>query len=119
LEMDMLLFFLDRLDRTQVWRNGKIGCFDHNAWPQPWRGMTDLPILRDAGWHCEYFGRREELLAKLNAVSHAPEPGCQNMRRLVEAGELPGMERTEFYPPAKRPRAVIADREKYESYFHE
>lgn len=98
LDMDHLLFCFDRVDTTLKWRNGKIGRFNPKMVHQPWRGQTHWPILTDAGWHFEYFGKRDELLLKLAAVSHAPEEGCKNMRRLVEAGELPGMERTAPYP---------------------
>jgi hypothetical protein len=106
LEMDHVLFYFDRVDSTQRWRNGKIGFFHPAMVHQPWRGQTHWPIIPDAGWHFEYFGKRDELLAKLAAVSHAPEEGCQNMRRLVSAGELPGLERTVPYPRERLPLFV-------------
>jgi beta-1,4-mannosyl-glycoprotein beta-1,4-N-acetylglucosaminyltransferase len=104
LEMDMLLFYFDRIDVTQKWHNGKIGRYNPKVSEQPWRGQTNHPILKDSGWHCEFFGGKDHLAAKLRAVSHAPEEGCRNMLRLVESGRLPGIERTEHYPTEKRPK---------------
>ncbi len=106
LEMDMLLFFFNRIDCTQKWTNGKIGWFDPGDEIQPWRGMTGLPILKDAGWHCEYFGSHGDLMAKLRATSHAEEPGAINMRSEILAGALPGIERTAHYPIERCPKLV-------------
>lgn len=117
LDMDHMLFFFDRVDVSQRWTNGKIGYFDRTAPHQPWRGETHWPVLPNAGWHFEYFGRREELMAKLGAVSHAPEPGCQDMRRRVGEGELPGLERTERYPTERLPACVREHSQRFAGQF--
>ncbi len=116
LEMDHMLFYFDRADVTQKWGNAKVQVYDPTG-DQPWRGTEGCPVIRDAGWHFEYFGGRSELMSKLAAVSHAPEPGCQNMRRLVEAGELPGIERTAHYPIERLPRFVRENRARFSDCF--
>ncbi len=117
LDMDHMLFFFDRIDTSQRWTNGKIGFFDRSAPHQPWRGQTHWPVLMNSGWHFEYFGRRDDLLAKLAAVSHAPEPGCQQMRFLVGQGQLPGLERTSSYPEALLPAWVREDPQRFAGQF--
>lgn len=117
LVMDQLLFSFLYVDGSvRGWTNTKIARYDAGAPEQPWRG-TIAPEIPDGGWHCEYFGGQSELLAKLVAVSHAPEPGCQNMKRLVEKGERPGMERAQCYPFALLPAVVRADRQKWARHF--
>jgi beta-1,4-mannosyl-glycoprotein beta-1,4-N-acetylglucosaminyltransferase len=116
LTMDHLLFGFDRVDATQRWRNAKIAWYDPAAFEQPWRG-TVAPEINEGGWHCEYFGGKEKLLAKLNAVSHAPEEGCKNMRRLVEIGQLPGIERTAQYPRELLPAVVQENPGKWDEHF--
>ncbi len=113
LQMAQLLFHWSRVDRTMKWTNGKIGYFNPACTHQPWRGETHWPILENAGWHACYFGGKERLLSKLSATSHAPEPGCQNMRRLVEANEMPGIERTDFYPREMLPKCVSEDKNSF------
>lgn len=103
LEMDHLLYYFDRMDRTQKWRNGKIGFYNRNAASQPWRGETHWPIMQDAGWHFEYCGGRGKLVEKLDGVSHAPEPACREHRNRVADGEMPASERTDFYPADRLP----------------
>lgn len=119
LEMDHLLFYFDRIDSTQKWRNGKIGHYNPDAREQPWRGQTHWPVMADAGWHFEFFGGRETLLAKLDAVSHAPEPDCMANRERVNLGELPGLERTAPYPVNKLPRCVVENRARYANSFYQ
>jgi hypothetical protein len=53
------------------------------------------------------MGARESLLAKLDAISHAPEEGCQAMRAGVAAGKLPGLEQTVGYPMRRLPEFVL------------
>lgn len=116
LELDVLLFGFDRLDFTQTWRKASIAKFRPTS-RQLGRGELDHPVIKDAGWHLEYFGQRDELMAKLHATSHAPEPGAHNMRRLVQEGQLPGIERTVFYPASMLPTVVQADRAKFARHF--
>lgn len=78
---------------------------------------TYCPSIPDGGWHFEYFGKRETLLEKLAAFSHAGEPGCENFRMKVEAGALPGLERTTGYPVEKLPRFVRENRERWAGSF--
>jgi hypothetical protein len=116
LDMDVLLFGFDRVDFTQVWRKASISRFDRRP-RQVGRGEEGHPVIPNAGWHLEYFGRGVELMDKLHATSHAPEPGAQNMRRLVDAGELPGMERTARYPSGLLPNDVILNPQRYARHF--
>ncbi len=97
IEMHQLLFDFTLRDASRNWTNSKIGIY-HPDDPPLWRGTEGLAVLRDAGWHCEFFGGRDVLLEKLDAVSHAPEIGCENMRAGVRAGERPGVERCQPYP---------------------
>lgn len=119
-EMDQLLFFFDRIDTTIRWTNVKV--WRPRLLPKghetPWRG-TVCETIPDAGWHFEYFGRRDVLLEKLHAVSHAPDEGCVNMRRKVEAGELPGIERTVPYQFDKLPSTVLANLERWAPQFRD
>lgn len=116
-EQDFLMYYFDRVDWGLPWHNVKIGKYDKNANPQPWRGQTHHPFIKDGGWHFEFFGKREELLAKLNATSHAPEPGSAEMRRQVSLGECPGLERSSPYPFEKLPEFVKLNRERFENSF--
>jgi hypothetical protein len=105
LEMDHLLYDFGNLSTKHKWTNAKIGWYRPDADPQPWRGMTGLPVITGAGWHCESFGGRERILTKTAAFSHAPEQGCIDYRARVAAGELPGMEDTAPYPFNLWPRS--------------
>ena len=117
IEMDQLLFFFDRVDpRDTPWTNGKIEFLNPSRSGCPNR-VEPAPALPDAGWHFEYFGDRSTLLAKLNATSHAPEPGAVDMRAKVETGQLPGIERTVAYPEEKIPKYVRENRGRFASYF--
>jgi len=115
LEMVQLLFYFDRIDPSLKWTNVKIWRPKAGE-DSPWRG-TYCPSIPDAGWHFEYFGKRDVLLAKLDAFSHAGEPGCQNFRRGVEAGELPGIERTVGYPEERLPHFVRANKVRFAEQF--
>lgn len=103
LDCDHLIYFADRIRPDIRDTNPKIGFFDRHCDHQPWRGETHWPILDDAGWHFEYMGSRENLLAKLEAISHAPEEGCKSMREAIARGEWPGFDRTVRYPPSALP----------------
>lgn len=114
---DQLLYYFDRHDPTLRWRNVNIHYFDKAAPHNPWRGETHHPIMEDGGWHFEYFGARDHLVAKLDAISHAPEPGCIVHRNRVADGERPGIERTVAYPFEKLPITVQANAGFYGHYF--
>lgn len=117
LEMDHVNFYFNRHREDVKDQNGKIAYFDKNREHQPWRGETQWPILKDAGWHFEYFGQREILLAKLAATSHASEPGGLEMHRQVGLGERPGMEKSVTYPMEKLPLYVQQNPERYADSF--
>lgn len=117
LDMDQLLYFFDRVDPSLRWTNGKIGRYNPTTNPQPWRGQTHWPILPDAGWHFEYFGSRETLVDKMNAVSHAPELPCIENRKQMERGERPGFEKTMPYDLTRLPAYVANNREWFKSSF--
>lgn len=117
LDMDVLLFGFDRLDLQERWRKATISRWHPGIQRQPGRGETGHPVLEDAGWHLEYFGRDLELGAKMLATSHAPEVGAEDMRRRLAAGELPGIERTVRYPDALLPRDVQLHRGRYARHF--
>lgn len=118
LEMDHLIYFFDRHRPDIKDRNGKIAYFDKSREHQPWRGETQWPVLDNAGWHFEYFGTTETLLAKLGATSHAIEEGSKSMSREVAAGFLPGLEQAAEYPLEKLPEYVLANGEKYDRSFY-
>lgn len=115
MEMAQLLFFFDRFEPSVKWSNVKIWRFKKGE-DMPWRG-TYCPSLTDAGWHFEYFGKRETLLEKLAAFSHAGEPGCEDFRAKVVTGKLPGIERTVPYPAELLPRYVRENRERFAGQF--
>lgn len=116
-DMDFVIFYFDRLDPTQRGTTAKIGKFDRTAAWHPWRGETHHPVIPDAGWHFDYFGGREHLLAKLGAFSHGPEEGGMAMARQVEAGNQPGLERTVPYPTDKLPQFVNQNRARFAHHF--
>ena len=103
LDLDHLIYFADRIRPDIRDLNPKIGYFDRDCYHQPWRGQTHWPVLDDAGWHFEYMGSRENLMAKLEAISHAPEEGCQAMRAAIARGDYPGFNRTVPYPRSALP----------------
>lgn len=115
LEMAQMLFYFDRVDPTITWKNVKIWRPKPGE-ERPWR-MTVCPAIPDAGWHFEYFGRRELLMQKLAAFSHAGEPGCVSFIKGLEAGRLPGLERTAYYPIDLLPRFVRDNRERFAANF--
>lgn len=102
--VDMLLFYFDRIDTTISWHYPKITRVRNF---RPARSMPDIPVIHDAGWHFEYTGGKDLLLAKLNATSHGIEPGPRDMWQRVYRGELPGIERTSPYDINKLPRCVL------------
>lgn len=116
--MEHILFYFDCVDGTSFWTNAKIGRYDPKATTQPWRGMDNLLLINHGGWHFEYFGGREHLLDKLGAVSHAPEPGCQDMTRRVKEGERPGLERCHPYPLDLLPGTVRDNPRRWASQFY-
>ncbi len=113
LDLDHLIYYFDRIRPDIRDLNPKIGFFDRACDHQPWRGETHWPILPVAGWHFEYMGARESLLAKLEAISHAPEEGCQAMRAAVAEGKLPGIEKTVGYPLRRLPEYVLKNPSRY------
>lgn len=121
-DMDFLIFFLDRMDPTQRAQQGggttaKIHKYDRHAPWHPWRGEFHHPWIPESGWHMEYQGGRDHLLAKLAAFSHGDEPGGRAMRLGVEAGALPGLERSVPYPFESLPRHVRENRDRFSRYF--
>ena len=117
LDMDQLIFFFDRLDTRYRCTEAKIGRWDPSCTMQPWRGETFWPVLEDAGWHFEFFGDRETLMAKLWATSHATEEGGAMMRAEIERGDLPGLEKAVPYPAWKLPAFVRENRTRFEASF--
>ncbi len=111
LGMDYLMFDFSHQFPGRVWSNGKIGFYDKEQ-PQLWRGSEGLPVLVDAGWHCEFFGGLEAVTLKCNSTSHAIEPQSAPFRKAIEAGERPGIEDCIDYPLERWP--VLA-REKWEA----
>lgn len=107
-DLDRLTYFFDRFDVNDRPTASRIGHYDPHQRPQPWRGMVDIPTLKDAGWHCQYFtfGDTEHLMKKLYATSHAGEDGAHIMREAVAAGKFPGIEGTVHYPTKLLPRFV-------------
>ncbi len=118
-DLDRLLYFFDRFDFNDRPTASRIARFDRDAGRQPWRGMVDLPVVKDAGWHFQYFqfGRKEHLLDKLRATSHAVEPGSHIMQGQVDAGEFPGIDRAVRYPDAMLPSFVADNRARFSSAF--
>lgn len=101
--MDMLLFYFDRLD-SHAWPYPKITRIkDH----RPTRHAPELPVIQNAGWHFEYMGGKDLLLAKINATSHSAEPTGRDTWQRVYRGELPGIERTTAYDINKLPTCVL------------
>ncbi len=106
MELDSIIFFFDRIDRHHHPSASHIGYFDGK---RPWRGEAGHPVLHDAGWHFQFFGGQQHLLAKLLATSHAPEDdgvSDWSMRRGVIEGKMPGMERTTPYDFELLPKFV-------------
>lgn len=105
LEMDYLMYDWEHWNARQPWHNSKIGYYDKDT-PQLWRGTVGLPIIDNAGWHCEYFGGKDALLMKLKSTSHAVEPEVKFFRKAVADGGSPGLEQCEPYPKEKCPRVI-------------
>lgn len=113
LNMVTLLYYLDRLlppvhvDRASIARKPK---------KYPGRARGNMPIFRDAGWHCAYMGHPTGLLMdKLNATSHAPEPGAENFRDALRHGIMPRLEETVEYAIDRRPLPVQMEPELWRS----
>lgn len=106
LEMDMLTFFLDRKDSIE-WVQGCICKWKEGLEPE-FRGGSS-PVLAKAGWHFEFFGSRELLLEKVEAISHGPEAGGRDFHKRVKNGEFPGLERTSSYPVENLPQPMRDD----------
>jgi hypothetical protein len=101
--MDMLIFYFDRLD-IHPWHYPKITRVKKH---RPIRHAPELPVIQNAGWHFEYMGSKELLLAKINATSHSVESGGRDMWQRVYRGEKPGIERTSPYDINKLPSCVL------------
>jgi len=114
-DMDKLLFYFNRFDPTCRATTAKIGRYNPHADCQPWRGMTGLPVLDNAGWHCSYFGSTDELPLKLQGTSHAIEDFQNTFANAVKLGVLPGLERTTAYDLENLPE--IASDPKYTRHF--
>ncbi len=122
-DMDVLLYYMDRVDRRlPIGDQGRTTARIENRAMRPpgddwgpWRGDNLKRVIPECGWHFEYFGGPNRLISKLEATSHAEEPG--NMIDRVLMGEQPGIERTEFYPLEKLPKCVREDVPKYRNLF--
>lgn len=111
IDMDWVTFFFDRLDVSRRPTTGRICKFVQGEHWGPWRGddldKNPATVIRDAGWHFDYFNFAPEyLVRKLRAISHAADEGGGSMLRGVLAGELPGIERTIEYPFEQLPSWV-------------
>lgn len=123
-DMDWVTFFFDRLDPSRRPTTARIWRFDPRANWGPWRGdrLEENPatVLRDSGWHFDYFDFAEgHLLAKLRAISHAADEGGGSMLRSVLEGGLPGFNRTVPYPLSRLPAFVRENRARWPRCFFE
>jgi beta-1,4-mannosyl-glycoprotein beta-1,4-N-acetylglucosaminyltransferase len=113
LEMDMLLFYFNRIDSTP-WRYQRICKFQGRVCD---RGNWNHPMITDAGWHFQYMGGKQTLLDKVNSSSHAMEVGGRNFYQAVSRGEKPGLEACSEYPEEKLPAYVRENRERFSEWF--
>jgi beta-1,4-mannosyl-glycoprotein beta-1,4-N-acetylglucosaminyltransferase len=113
LEMDMLLYYFNRVG-YEPWRYQRICKWQGKVAD---RGNWNHPIIKDAGWHFEYFGDKSTLLEKINASSHGVEECGRIFFQAVSRGEKPGLENTTEYPEEKLPQVVRDYRERYASWF--
>lgn len=121
-DLDCVVFYFDRWNPGLRPSASKIGFYDPAQNPQPWRGMVDIPTVENAGWHFQYFqhGDRTHLLDKLRATSHAVEDDGVSewsMRRQVELGRLPGLERSQPYARERLPGFVQQHQGRFASSF--
>lgn len=112
-ETDMLLFYFNRMS-PNPWHYTRMAKFKGEQVP---RGNFRLPMIYDAGWHFEFFGERNTLLEKVNATSHAIEPGGRSFYQAITRGERPGIESCSVYPEEKLPKFVIDNRKRFSSWF--
>jgi hypothetical protein len=117
LEMDYLPFYFDRVNPDLPWTHPKIY---RKGFTQffPQRYEPQATVVKDAGWHFEYFGARDFLLSKVDATSHGPDPEGRDFYKRVAAGEQPGLERTVPYPIERLPKFVRDNRERFAPWFH-
>ncbi len=76
-----------------------------------------MPMLMDAGWHFNFFGGREILLDKINATSHAVDPGSRGYWGEVRKGNHPELNRTSPYPIERLPQFIQDNRERFKDWF--
>jgi len=113
LEMDMLLFYFNRV-RPEPWKYHRICKFEGKVAD---RGNWIYPMIKDAGWHFEYFGDKHTLLEKVNASSHGPEEGGRRFFQACSRGEKPGLEECIEYPEDKLPAYVLQNRQRFSDWF--
>jgi len=113
LEMDMLLFYFNRVD-PNPWRYHRICKFKGEIAN---RGDWTHPMIKDAGWHFEFFGDQKTLLEKINASSHGIEECGRSFYQACSRGEKPGVECCREYPEDKLPSYVRENREKFSEWF--
>jgi hypothetical protein len=114
MEMDHLLFFLNRLDPTIRWTYPKICRITDDKFP-PNRNDETILVLPNAGWHLEYFGQLPEILYKANATSHAFDPGAAIFKEGLRNGERLGLEHTVEYGLSRLPKCVQENLPKYDA----
>ena len=113
LEMDMLLFYFNRVHPTP-WKYQRICKFSGRVAD---RGNWNHPLIKDAGWHFQYFGNRRTLLEKINASSHALDEGGRNFYQECSWGKQPGLESCHDYPEEKLPEFVRRNRARFTAWF--
>ena len=113
LEMDMLLFYFNRVDPTP-WKYQRICKFQGRVCD---RGNWSHPTIPNAGWHFQYMGGKQTLLEKINASSHATEDGGRSFFQAVSRGEQPGLERCSEYLEEQLPAYVKENRDKFSEWF--
>lgn len=121
LDLDRILFYFDRYDPSDRPTASRMGYFERGRDHQPWRGEK-YPEIPTAGWHFQYFpfGRKEHLIDKLLATSHAIEDddvSIWSTRRQVREGKLPGLERTVPYPLESLPPFIVQNRDRWPHSF--
>lgn len=113
LELDYLAYYFDRVRRDICWRPSGIS----QGWQRVPRNRLLPCSIPRAGWHFEFFGGMETLLAKVDATSHAGEPAAVSFRRQLVAGNQDGLQSTEAYPFDQLPAYAQDNRNKYASWF--
>ena len=115
IEMDQLLYYFDRL-----WfkiPKIRVSFISQGCNQLPGRNNTNIPLIRNGGWHFEYFGSREILCEKVSATSHAIEVGSREFWRKVYDGEKPSLNETTEYTIESLPDFVRKNVNRFASQF--